>query len=212
MKLITRFSIGLIAMFSCMLPACSDGNTAQPILTYEEARPLFWRELYPDGGETFYCQRRFGPGYNEGINIEHVFPMSWVAWKLNCGKRQQCRETSDEFNLIEADLHNLYPARADINKIRASHQFAIIRGERREYGDCDFEIDDRRRLIEPRPEIRGDIARAMLYMADRYDLYLKKNLRRLLFEWHEQDPADDIERQRNEKIYTIQGNRNHWIE
>jgi len=187
-------------------------HAGQPILSYEEARPVFWQKLYPDGGETFYCQKQFGPGYNKGINIEHVFPMGWVAWKLKCGKRKQCRENSAEFNRIEADLHNLYPARSDINEARSAHAFAIIPGEKRQFGGCDFELDESTRRVEPRPAIRGEIARAMLYMADRYDLYLKKKLRKLILEWHKQDPADDFERQRNEKIYKIQGNRNHWID
>lgn len=191
--------------------ACADDHSAQPIKTYEEARPVFWQKLYPAGGETFYCQQKFKPGYNKEINIEHVFPMSWVTWKLKCGKRQQCRETSDEFNLIEADLHNLYPARADINEIRSAHAFAIIPGERREFGDCDFEIDEVAGLVEPRPAIRGEIARAMLYMADRYHLYLKKSLRTLLLKWHEEDPVTDAERRRNQLIAQIQGNENHWI-
>ncbi|MDX1519785.1 MAG: endonuclease [Gammaproteobacteria bacterium] len=204
-----RHFLFIVAIISC---SCTDTHSVEPIKTYEEARPVFWRELYPDGGETFYCQQEFKPGYNRGINIEHVFPMSWVAWTLNCGKRKQCRETSDVFNIIEADLHNLYPARSDINEIRSSYSFAIIPGEERMHGNCDFEIDEDRRLVEPRPEIRGEIARAMLYMADRYDLYLKKKLRKLLLEWHEQDPVTDGERQRNEKIYSLQGNRNHWIQ
>lgn len=205
---------GFILAFALLLTtsSCSNGNAAQPIETYEEARPIFWQQLYPDGGETFYCQKKFGSGYNKGINIEHVFPMSWVAWKLNCGKRQQCRDTNDEFNLIEADLHNLYPARADINEARSSYTFTIIEGEKRQFGQCDFEIDKQQRLIEPRPEIRGEIARAMLYMADRYDLYLKKKLKRRLLTWHAEDPANEFEKQRNEKIFNIQGNRNHWID
>ena len=74
------------------------------------------------------------------------------------------------------------------------------------------EIDEDRRLVEPRPEIRGEIARAMLYMADQYELYLRKELRQLLLEWHATDPADEFEKHRNEKIFRLQGNRNHWIE
>ncbi len=203
---------GFLSAIPFVLLACSEpGNTSEPIKTYEEARPIFWQQLYANGGETLYCQKQFGPGYNKGINIEHVFPMAWVAWKLKCGKRNQCRESSDEFNLIEADLHNLYPALTDMNKSRSSFAFAVIAGEERHFGVCDFEIDEQRRLVEPRPEVRGEIARAMLYMKDRYDLYLKKQQQQLLLKWHHDDPVSEPERARNEIIFSIQGNRNHWI-
>lgn len=52
----------------------SSGQTG--IENYEDARPVFWRRIYPDGGRTLYCDESFGPGYNAGLNIEHVFPMS----------------------------------------------------------------------------------------------------------------------------------------
>ncbi len=189
----------------------TEEDTSFAFRNYNEARPVFWEKLYPDGGETLYCAESFKGGYNRGINIEHVFPMSWVAWKLKCGERRECRNNSDEFNLIEADLHNLYPARADINETRSSHAFAMIKGEKRKFGQCDFEIDYNKRIVEPRKEVRGEIARAMLYMADRYDLYLKKKLRVLLLKWHREDPPNAEEKLRNVIIEQIQGSGNHWI-
>jgi deoxyribonuclease-1 len=43
---------------------------------------------------------------------------------------------------------------------------AMIEGEQRQFGACDVEIAERK--IEPRPEIRGDIARIYLYMEASY--------------------------------------------
>lgn len=208
--LVTLIAFYFISKPDMMIQAREDLSTMD-IRDYSQARPVFWNELYPAGGETLYCGQTFSGTYNKAINIEHVFPMSWVAHKLKCGKRRDCRNNSSEFNLIEADMHNLYPARADINETRRSHTFAIIKGEKREFGSCDFEIDINRRVVEPRKEVRGEIARAMLYMADRYDLYLKKNLRTLLLKWHREEPATNEEIQRNFKIEKIQGNTNHWI-
>ncbi|WP_154223161.1 endonuclease [Marinicella rhabdoformis] len=79
---------------------------------------------------------------------------------------------------------------------------------------------------------KGDIARAMFYMDVRYsgdvpgevDLQLTDNpnlinqddpymgLLSVLLEWHEADPVDDIERDRNERIYSYQENRNPFID
>ena len=195
--------------------SCTDELTQsiQTIEDYETARDIFWDELYPDGGETLYCAQQFDGGYNRGINIEHVFPMGWVTNTLNCGRRKECRRNSPLFNQIEADLHNLYPARSDINQERSAIAFGMVNGEKRNYGSCDFEVQHRRpRLVEPREDVRGNIARSMFYMADTYDLKLFDKQIRILSKWNKADPPDDFEQNRNSKIEKIQGNRNPYID
>ncbi|MEM7357474.1 MAG: endonuclease [Pseudomonadota bacterium] len=186
------------------------------IKDYATARPVFWKSVYPDGGVTLYCRERFASRSRSGINIEHVFPMSWVKNALDCGTRKQCQGNSTQFNLIEADLHNLYPARTDVNHDRASFRFAEVAGEPRHYGvACDFEVDSRARIVEPAPQVRGDVARAMFYMADRYQaqgLTIFARSGRLLHEWHLADPPDEQERLRNQRIEQIQGNRNRFVD
>lgn len=178
---------------------------------YLDILPVFWSELYPDGGITLYCRESFRP-FDRSVNVEHVFPMGWVSRELRCGKRDQCRRTSSSFNRIESDMHNLYPARKDVNRSRAAYPFAMIKGERHPFPGCDLELDHQSRRVEPSPEIRGDIARAMLYMADEYGLQLHKKQRRLMIEWHEADPPGREERRRNEIIERIQGKRNRYID
>jgi deoxyribonuclease-1 len=187
-------------------------ETGQRIEDYTTARKVFWKSLYADGGETLYCQLALGTGYNKGVNIEHVFPMSWVAYSLRCGKRNQCRQDSAQFNRIEADLHNLYPARSDVNKARSNYRYAIISGESRPFAGCDFEFDQRSRMAEPSPQARGKAARAMLYMRDEYDLYLKPKLDSLMQDWDRKYPPDEQEHMRNNRIEALQGNRNPWID
>jgi deoxyribonuclease-1 len=137
--------------------------------------------------------------------------MSWVASALRCGNRDSCRRRSPRFNEIESDMHNMYPARKDLNKARGSYPFREIRGEHWVERGCDLEIDHRTRAVEPRAASRGNIARAMLYLADRYDLQIYARQRELLLEWHEADPVDDEERRRNRLIAGVQGNTNPWI-
>ena len=139
--------------------------------------------------------------------------MSWVTKELGCGDRDQCRRNNPRFNRIESDMHNMYPARRDLNQQRGAMKYGLIDGERWVEAGCDLEIDRRRRMVEPRPEVRGDIARAMLYMDDTYpELRLYKRQRSLLERWHREDPPDDAERRRNRLIRHIQGNGNTWIE
>jgi deoxyribonuclease-1 len=70
------------------------------------------------------------------------------------------------FRYMEGDLHNLQPAIGEVNGLRSNYSMAMIDGEAREFGACDVEIADRK--IEPRPAIRGDIARIYLYMEASY--------------------------------------------
>jgi len=223
---LTRYKLRMLLAGLLILPtiaSCSEStnsnnatNTAhipgQPIVDYETARKIFWKELYSNGGKTLYCGKKLESGYNRGVNIEHVFPASWMAYSLRCGKRKQCRVKSAEFNFIEADLHNLYPSRSDVNKARNNYRYANIAGEQRVFGKCDFEFDERHRIAEPAPASRGRIARAMLYMAGEYDLYLKRKQQLLLENWDKKHPPNKMERQRNDRIEQIQGNRNPYID
>lgn len=116
---------------SADLESSHKSSTAIP--DYETARPIFWSKVYRDGGRSFYCAQEFSNRNRNGLNIEHVFPMSWVTNALDCGTRNQCRRSNEQFNRIEADLHNLYPARTDVNQDRASFRFGDVTGENRAY-------------------------------------------------------------------------------
>ena len=67
---------------------------------------------------------------------------------------------------MQADMFNLYPAIGEVNGRRSNYSMAIINGEKREFGKCDVEIKNRK--VEPREEIRGEIARTYLYMDSVY--------------------------------------------
>lgn len=181
-----------------------------PQRNYLDILRVFWSEVYPRGGNTLYCDQSFAP-FDRRVNVEHVYPMSWVTRALKCGKREQCRHNSKRFNLIESDMHNLYPARKDVNQARGAYPYSMIKGERHAFKGCDFEVDYRARKAEPAPEARGRIARAMLYMADEYGLEIYSRQRALLVEWDRQYPVDDEERRRNRIIERIQGNANPYI-
>ncbi|MCB1744506.1 MAG: endonuclease [Gammaproteobacteria bacterium] len=178
---------------------------------YLQILPVFWRNLYPHGGRTLYCGQRFEP-FDDQVNVEHVFPMAWVGNALRCGDRDACRLSSERFNRIESDMHNLWPALKRINRARGALRFGEIEGEERRFGGCDFERDNRRRLVEPGPRARGAIARSMLYMHDRYGLELFARHGALLKRWHFQYPPDDEERRRNAIVEKLQGNRNPFID
>jgi len=226
--------MAMVLFFACLFAACENENQADnsssklkgsavsnqanslAIKDYDTARPMLWRSVYPNGGKTLYCGETFDSDRRKGYNVEHVFPMSWATNGLNCGKRKQCRARSDAFNQIEADLHNLFPSRSDVNQDRSSFRFGEVKGEARRYGkQCDFEVSERARVAEPTDTKRGEVARAMFYMADRYKaqgLVLFKKQALLLEKWHKADPPSSEERRRNNVIEKLQGNRNQFID
>ncbi len=100
---------------------------------------------------------------------------------------------------------------SEINRDRSNYRFGSIYGEERQYGACDFEVDNKRRVAEPRAGIRGNIARTMLFMRDRYGVTLSSSQTKLYAAWNKQDPIDEWERTRDEKILAVQGHSNHYI-
>ena len=188
----------------------SNGQTQ--ISSYQKSLRLFWRELYSTGGKTLYSQQIFGPNKPDWINIEHIFPMAWVVNELKCKDRRGCRRHKKQFNFIESDLHNLYPSRRDLNMLRASNRFGTVKGELRLFGSYDFEIDKKKRIIEPAPASQGEIARAMLHMSSCYNLKIFSRQAETLAYWNKVDQPSNEERRRNDLIEKLQGTRNRYID
>jgi len=158
----------------------------------------------------------------EHVVPAHAFGQSFAAWRRGdraCvdrkGKpykgRNCARKASVDFRRMAADMYNLVPAIGELNGLRSNYRFAMIPGEKREFGTCDFEIENRK--AKPAPQIRGDIARIYFYMNAAYPgrgIVTKKN-RRLFEAWSRQDPVDALECERNRRIEKIQGNPNPFV-
>jgi len=67
-----------------------------------------------------------------------------------------------DYRYMQADLYNLVPANGQINALCSNYSYAMIPGEPSRFGECDMEIENKK--AEPRPEIRGDVARIYFYM------------------------------------------------
>nr|WP_100069917.1 endonuclease [Planococcus donghaensis] len=122
------------------------------------------------------------------------------------------------------DIHHLRPTDVQVNGMRGNLDFnyggSAVSG-------CDGCLRTANSW-EPPDEVKGDVARMLLYMAVRYesddavDLELNDQVNNgstpyhgkisILLEWHAQDPVSTWEQQRNEKIEDIQGNRNPFID
>ena len=189
---------------------------------YSDVLQFFWRDLYGEGGRTVYSLERFGDVKPEWTNAEHIFPMSWVVKSLSCSDRRNCRRHSLRFRYIEGDLHNIYPARQDLNLARGDYGFGEVdvkagqskvdQEEERIWIEYDFSIDYERRLVEPPHASKGEVARAMFYIVDAYDLKLFKKQAKLLLSWHKMDQPSKEEARRNDVIEGVQGTRNYFID
>lgn len=100
-------------------------------------------------------------------------------------------------------------------------------------------VDDSSDTFEPLDKVKGDVARIVFYVYTHYNTYTnvggttngnragafgtlrftnivaksrESEAIKMLLEWNDLDPVDQIERDRNEAVYSIQGNRNPFID
>ncbi|MFA6648187.1 MAG: endonuclease [Candidatus Izemoplasmatales bacterium] len=129
-------------------------------------------------------------------NREHVWPQSLLGLSVDNPDKN-----------MGSDLQNLKPANPSENTSRSNRYYDNI-----SVGGLSY---------EPRDEVKGDLARILLYMWTMYDVLelvdydpntYQMALLSVLLQWHEIDPVDDFERNRNEVIYSYQKNRNPYID
>jgi deoxyribonuclease-1 len=222
-------------------PGTVAGNTT--IQSFSKAKKLM-RQVFAGHERTFYCDCAYDGttvdvqscGYQphkpskraRQLEWEHVVPaeafgQSFPEWRdghPECvdrrGKAFRGRNCAAKmaipFRYMEADLYNLQPAIGEVNQLRSNYSMAMIDGEARRFGPCDLEIEDRK--VEPRPDIRGDIARTYFYMDAAYPgrgVISDKN-RKLFEAWAREDPVDAWERERVGRIARLQGNTNPFVQ
>ncbi len=98
-----------------------------------------------------------------------------------------------------------------MNGDRSNHPYGLVENEPRKYGACNFEVGGSPKVAEPKEDVRGDVARAWLYMSDSYSIRLSQEERAMFLQWHEADPPDEWERTRDERIEELQGNKNPFV-
>lgn len=136
----------------------------------------------------FYLRTECNSAWDGGNtwNREHIWPQS-KGWFTTSG--------------AGADLHHLRAADPDENSRRGNKPYGTASG-----------------YYEPKDEVKGDVARILFYLlvryqeSDRYQITVVAQSMKMLLDWNELDPVDSIEQHRNEVAYSIQGNRNPFID
>ncbi|MBZ0181627.1 MAG: endonuclease [Melioribacteraceae bacterium] len=121
------------------------------------------------------------------------------------------------------DVHHLRPTLESANSARGSKDFDNGGNPYTPIPDTYTDSDS----WEPRDAVKGDVARAMMYMTVRYegpnyDLELVDytgtpsqpifGKLSTLLQWHREDPPNDFERNRNDVVQSYQLNRNPFID
>jgi endonuclease I len=204
----------------------TDAWDALKVLDQDPANPVNVRLIYSNGSVPAWD--------TAGNGNTSITENSWARehlWPQSLGVGGTGADTSD--------LFNLRPIRSSVNSSRSNRLY--------DQADPFHPVDPARTppncleclydyyngqggIWTPRPEEKGDIARAMFYMAVRYDgrdtetldlrladepdastgtfAYLST-----LLQWHLEDPVSEAERQRNHLIYTqYQRNRNPFVD
>lgn len=153
-----------------------------------------------------------------GMNIEHSFPKSWWGGSNNNAYK---------------DLYNLMPCEQKINSSKSNYAMGKVTNVKVNNGCTKVGTGSvgggSAQLWEPADKWKGDFARDYFYMVTAYsDLTWTSNgldmlenndwptmqqwAYTLLLQWAKDDPVDDIERKRNDDVYSIQKNRNPFVD
>ena len=188
-------------------------NQAKYLINYSDADPT-----NPNNVILFYSQiSRDASLYGTGsgfINREHV-------WAKSHGNFSGIRP-------MDGDALNLRPEDGLVNENRSNLDFDNVQpnGTQDQTATSCWYNES---AYEPGPLTKGQVARILFYMATRYegtdgemDLELVSRLNNYpepkfgnlitLLQWNNQYPPSAIERQRNDRIFRIQQNRNPFVD
>ncbi len=149
----------------------------------------------------------FGQTGQNGWNREHTWPQSKGA----------------DISPAHSDLHALFAEEASLNSSRNNSVYddftvnasvgTLYNRDGNQWTSSQFYT---------RAASRGNVARAIFYMATRYPImtiidsttigYNQMGRKAVLLKWHLEDPPNAQEVLRNDRVYTFQGNRNPFVD
>ncbi|WOT05530.1 endonuclease [Shewanella youngdeokensis] len=182
---------------------------------------------------------------NNSMNIIELYTGNSTAKNSNAGNGgswnrehvwAQSHGIPNDSQMGNTDAHHLRPTNNIANSTRSNYDFNECSETGTELSTAPGNyLDTAARCFEPRDEVKGDVARMIMYMDTRYqgnDPYTpdliavdrvtteeevgnKEPLHGklcTLYAWHQQDPADATDTQRNNAVYAYQGNRNPYVD
>lgn len=192
-------------------------------------------DMYSNCNFTFGTDQDNGSGGTaecQKYNREHTFPQSWFGSNIS-----SCQSSP----VLATDLLMVYPTDKYVNAQRGNLPYGNVATANQTYsnggkrGSSSVSIPGYSGMVfEPANEYKGDLARTFFYVATRYqdqiaawqnnsnesnatlngtsDQVFELWQLQILYQWHIQDPVSTKETNRNNAVYTIQGNRNPFID
>ena len=179
-------------------------------------------DRYSDTQFTYNTDKCGSNGYSQVgdcYNREHSIPNSWWG--------------GSDSDTAYTDLHHMFPVDGWVNNERGNHPFGnCANGTPKgtgKLGTCTFSGYSGT-VFEVADEYKGDFARVYFYFATRYMMrmssytsgtsvfnsstYLGMDTWAInqLLEWHRNDPVSTLETTRNDNVYSIQHNRNPYVD
>jgi endonuclease I len=162
-------------------------------------------------------------------NREHTMPKSWYGGSTTL--------VSATMPIPGTDLFNVYPTDKKVNGVRGNQPYGETNTPSfTSLNGCKYGISSipniAGEVFEPINAYKGDLARNYFYMATRYNIGsfagttvesavalsdsfytgFHSAFLAMLYRWHLADPVSQKEIDRNNAVYSIQGNRNPYID
>ena len=150
--------------------------------------------------------------YENGIDCEHLFPQSMY----------------EGTSPMKSDIHHLRPCKSNVNSSRGNKPYNESNDNQTqtwywlEYQQSNPPNQNRDKysesasgVFEPREEVKGDIARAIFYFYTMYSNVADDNFfeeqKDILYDWHQDDPINQLEVNRTWDIADYQDYPNPFI-
>lgn len=169
-------------------------------LSYLSARNHLWNTIDGDGrrakdtytGQTIEYFKQ--PLPNNGA-VEHAWPLTRLP------------------RAARADLHHMFAVAGESRAARLNLHYDTVKVAIWARGGSKAGPGARLKpVFEVRPQTRGDIARAIFYIATMYELEIPQREEQTLRRWHREDPPDKAEKARNARIEKLQSSRNPFVD
>ncbi len=176
------------------------GDRVHSQLSYYEARRLVWNEIDGDGrrANDFYTGDEIKfivqPLPNNGA-VEHGWPLTRLP------------------GAARSDLHHMFAVAGPTRLARLNLHFGkVMLPVWSNGGSRSGPSAKLMPVFEVRKETRGDMARAMFYVATMYQLTIPEAEEKVLRQWHLDDPVCKDEKKRNDRVAKRQKSRNPFVD
>lgn len=193
-------------------------------LSYSGARQAMFQNVEDRGGDQVTCvysnvtstigclSSCANTSGSAGFDTEHSWPQSFFNSALP----------------MQSDLHHLFPTQTCWNNSRGNTRFGYalsINNSNCVPNDVSYRGPSAQgdTVYQVHLGHRGDTARAMLYVITRYwdsnafnapngPQNVTATQLQVYLAWHAEDPVDDFERTRNDRVFAVQNNRNPFVD